>query len=181
MDAQVCPFHSDEFVRPARMDDGSWMFVCEVGGGHPQPGPHRWLVAAPQAAGQPGLSGLAEEFGLDVELPAALTEHRGRWVEYGLVERAYARRRPEDFTRLVTHYGHRELAPSQYTASAFLAHTLGRLAKGGSVALRFGPATGRWSYNSTISWWTLLPSPDWTERLSWADTDLEIDYLPTHR
>ncbi|CUU54986.1 hypothetical protein Ga0074812_10466 [Parafrankia irregularis] len=33
----------------------------------------------------------------------------------------------------MTHYGHRELAPSQYTASVFLAHTLGRLAKGCAV------------------------------------------------
>ncbi|ONH25435.1 hypothetical protein CcI156_13135 [Frankia sp. CcI156] len=51
VDTQVRPFHPDEFIQPAPMDDGSWTFVCEVGGGHPQPGPHRGLATTPQTAG----------------------------------------------------------------------------------------------------------------------------------
>ncbi len=75
-------------------------------------------------------------------------------------------------------YGRRELAPRQYTVSALLAHTLSQLAKRGTAALQFGPATGRWAYNSTISWWSLLPTPGWSERLCWEASSVEADYLP---
>ena len=35
-----------------------------------------------------GLTGMAEELGLDVELPAAIAALGNGWFEYGLVERS---------------------------------------------------------------------------------------------
>jgi hypothetical protein len=63
--------------------------------------------------------------------------------------------------------------------SVFLAHVLGKLAKNGDVLLRHGPATGRWSYLSTVSWWALPPAPSWSDRLSWEESAFELDYLPS--
>ena len=59
--------------------------------GHPQPGPFTWLHV-PSPKGLPELTGIAAELGLDVELPRVLAGFPGVWVEYGLVEGAYAQR-----------------------------------------------------------------------------------------
>lgn len=47
------------------------------------------------------MTGIAAELGLDVELPRVLAGFPGVWVEYGLVEGAYAQRNPKDFAALV--------------------------------------------------------------------------------
>lgn len=65
----------------------------------------------------------------------------GHWVEYGVVEHAYAKSRPGDWRRLIDTYGHTAIKPSHYTASAFLGATLGHLARNGFVAYHDGPAT----------------------------------------
>jgi hypothetical protein len=46
----------------------------------------------PSPKGLPELTGIAAELGLDVELPRVLAGFPGVWVEYGLVEGAYAQR-----------------------------------------------------------------------------------------
>jgi hypothetical protein len=178
---EVCPFHADDDVRgiPTGSGDGSLTFICDRAKGHPHGGPHSWL-RVPDPPDVAGIDGFAAELGLATKLPAALVEYRGRWVEYGLVERSYALRCPDDFRAIVARFGHNELAQTPYTASAFLARTLGALGRTGAVLYHDGPATGRWSYNSRISWWSLSPMPDWdTSRLSWLESGLDISYLPS--
>ena len=121
----------------------------------------------------------AAELGLGTELPRAIAQYRGKWIEYGVAEQAYALRCPDDFAAIVSRYGHTAVKPKQYTASAFLAGVLGVLSKHGTVLYHLGPATGRWKYNSTISWWAASPAPDWdTSRLSWHDSRLDMSYVP---
>ncbi len=73
-------------------------------------------------------------------------------MEYGLVERAYALGRRNDFQQLLDTYGHTHFRPSRYTVSAHLARTLGGLSRLGTVLFHAGRGTGRWSYNSDISY-----------------------------
>lgn len=164
MTLQVCPFHADEGVKgtPLRDEAGTEVFECRRQG-HPRPGPWSWSFVPPPP-GAMGATGLAAELGLHTELPAAIASYGSRWVEYGLVERAYALAQPGDFRRLVAQYGHSHVAPSQYTASAYLARTLGDLSRHGAVVLHVGRGTGRWSYNTDISYWSLPPEwrpPRW--------------------
>ena len=159
---QVCPFHADEDIQGVLTGsgEGSLSFTCTRTRGHPQKGPHSWLYV-PQPEGLSGIDGYAAELGLATELPAAIAQYRGHWIEYGVAERAYALQCPDDFTAIVSRYGHTAIRPKQYTASAFLASVLGVLSKHGSVLYHLGPATGRWEYNGTISWWAVPPTPDW--------------------
>ena len=101
-------------------------------------------------------------------------------VRIGLVERRFALDNPSEWADLVHRYGHRysNHEPAKYTASAFLAHILGALARTHTVALRDGPATGRWSYNSTISYWATQLDANWAERVTWESVDPPMDYLP---
>jgi hypothetical protein len=69
--------------------------------------------------------------------------------------------------------------------SSYLAGTLGRLGRAGLVAYHDGRGTGRWSYNTDISWWSSLPAGAWEVRTSWEDvmgddseTDACRDYVP---
>jgi hypothetical protein len=177
---QVCPFHADEDIQgvPTGSGEGSLSFTCTRTRGHPRGGPHSWLYV-PQPEGLSGIDGYAAELGLATELPAAIAQYRGHWIEYGVAERAYALQCPDDFTAIVSRYGHTAIRPKQYTASAFLASVLGVLSKRGSVLYHLGPATGRWKYNGTISWWAVPPAPDWgSSRLSWSDIGQDMSYVP---
>ena len=140
---QICHFHADEGVRGEPLgSDGTLTYMCPRSKGHPHPGPYTWLQA-PAPRDVPGISGLAADLGLAVELPAALDGFRGRWAEYGVVEHAYATANPKDFALLVDRYGHTAVAAKRYTASAFLAKALGDLSRSGAVLFHEGPATGR--------------------------------------
>lgn len=175
---QVCPVHTDEDVAGVRInDEGTYEFTCPRRNGHRVEGPYTWMQA-PEPPDLQAISGLAAELGLDVELPHVIGQHAGRWLEYGVVEHAYATANPRDFAALVERYGHTAIAASRYTASAFLAATLGHLSRTGHVLYHSGPATGRWKYNGQISWWAVAPEPDWASRVSWADLDLRPDYVP---
>ena len=178
MSIQVCPVHADESVPGRKLgDDGSRTYVCPRSTGHVQPGPFTWLYVPPPKA-LPELGGIAAELGLDAELPRVLAEFPGVWVEYGLVEYAYAQRNMKDFAALVDRYGHTAIKASRYTVSSFLAGTLGILSREGLVLFHPGPATGRWDYNHWISWWSLPPAPDWDRRRSWESTSPSMDYVP---
>jgi hypothetical protein len=85
---------------------------------------------------------------------------------------------PKDWAFLMDCYGHSAVVAKRYTVSAFLAATLGNLERAGAVAFHSGPATGRWAYNGTISYWSLPPAPDWTSRVSWEDSGLTVAYVP---
>ena len=119
---------------------------------------------------------MSEELSLDVELRADLASLGSGWFEYGLVERAYALRRSADFARMVALWGHTAQSPKQYTVSTYLAGTLGRLSRLGIVAHHPGPGTGRWSYNSNISWWSIVPPEPWEQRTAWVDVVGDHDH-----
>ena len=107
-----------------------------------------------------------------------IADFRGHWVEYGVVEQRYAQRNPQDCAMLVERYGHTAIPGKSYTTSAFLAHTLGDLSKYGSVPYHWGPATGRWHYNSQISWWAVPPEPQWSAEKSWEALGCSVTYVP---
>lgn len=174
---QSCPFHADDDV------EGSWVspdvgyaFECDRKG-HPIAGSYHWTFV-PEPPGAPGMSGLAKELGLDVHLPEVVASFGGRWVEYGVVERAFAAAHPSVWVHLVDLYGHTAKAPKQFTVSSFLAKVLGSLRDSGDVDYRDGKASGRWSYNSRISWWASHPSGDWDDRLSWEADGPSTRYVP---
>jgi hypothetical protein len=48
-----------------------------------------------------------------------------------------------------------------------------------SAAAVLGPATGRWKYNGTISWWAVPPAPAWESAcLSWSGSGQDMSYVP---
>ena len=72
-------------------------------------------------------------------------------AEYGVIEHRFSVAAPETYEYLVKHYGHTAIAPSKYTASAFLGGALGRAARREDlVAGIWVPATGYWSYNGRV-------------------------------
>lgn len=165
---QFCPFHASEDVPGKLLPDGTYSFTCERTQGHPTSGQYNWLHD-PVSEQVGGLTGLAEELGLATELPAALASLGEGWFEYGLVERTYARAKPQDFALIVERWGHTALQHKQYTCSAYIAGTLGRLAKDHHVHYRPGKGTGRWDFNQPISYWSLDPAADWEKRTTWVD------------
>src|SRR4051794_33836787 len=127
MSFEYCPFHADEPVAGRALNDtlGAEIFECTRSSGHPPRPPFPWS-RTPEPPGADSVSGIAADLGLDLALPHAIASFQGRWVEYGLVEREYARQHPQDFRWLYERYGHSHDKDSkQYTVSAFLAATLG--------------------------------------------------------
>ena len=112
MSGMVCYFHADEWSPGKRFADGSYAHVCERVSGDPSEGIwHRLEVPEPPEV--QGLYGMAEELNLEQELPAAIAVLGSGWFEYGLVERSYAKRRPDAFARMVAQRGHTSLAPKR--------------------------------------------------------------------
>ncbi len=64
--------------------------------------------------------------------------------------------------------GHTALAHKQYTASAYLARILGQLGRDGDVFYHPGIGTGRWSYNTDISYWSVDADAVWEKRVTWV-------------
>ncbi|MFM9597942.1 hypothetical protein ACKI1O_52700, partial [Streptomyces scabiei] len=79
-----------------------WKFTCPRTD-HFLPGPYTWLSAPPPPPGT-GANGIAADLGLAVELPVALKQFGSQWVEYGVVERAYALANPKDWSFLLQKY-----------------------------------------------------------------------------
>src|SRR5258708_19704316 len=154
---QVCPFHADEDIRgvPAGSIDGSLSFTCTRTGGQPQSGPDSWLHV-PQPDGLPGIDGYAAELGLSTELPAAIAQYRGQWIEYGVAERAYALQCPDDFAAIVDRYGHTAIRAKTYTASPFVPGVLPPPSTHRPALYTLAPPSGR-SHHTRPS--TVLPSP----------------------
>jgi hypothetical protein len=178
---EYCPFHTDEPLPGKPLNDGfgTESFECDRIREHPSGASFVW-ARTPAPPDAESVSGIAADLGLDLALPQAIASFQGRWVEYGLVEREYARGHPGDFEWLYKRYGHSHDQDSkQYTVSAFLASTLGTLSRHGSVRFHSGAATGRWSYNGNISYWAVDPEPQWEDRLSWESAGADVDYLAT--
>jgi len=177
MAREVCPLHAfDDYEGRWVSGEVGYSFTC-TRQDHPVPGPFTWL-RAPEPPSLGELTGIAEELRLDVTLPKALQQYQGTWVEYGVLERAYALKNPKEWNFLIERYSHTAVAAKRYTATAFLAGVLGRLWQRGAVATRGGPATGRWSYNGTCGYHALSPEPTSESRLSWADSGFTVEYVP---
>ena len=127
--------------------------------------------------GLSGIDGYAAELGLATELPAAIAQYRGHWIEYGVAERAYALQCPDDFTAIVSRYGHTAIRPKQYTASAFLAaYSACQRAWIRAVPLGSRDRTLEIRHHQLVgsSAW-----PDWeSSRLSWSDIGQDMSYVP---
>jgi hypothetical protein len=153
---QVCPLcGTDDRVEVIGMREGKWLFRCAREKKHLVP--YSWSssdLAPDENASEPGVM---EEFGLFDDLPHCLEKGAG-FVEYGMVEHRFRMLRPDTFATLVKTYGHRAIqAGRPYTTSSFLASALRILANRGELELRWGPATGFWSYDGTVSYWALTP------------------------
>ncbi len=133
MPDMVCHFHADEWSAGVRQQDGTYAHSCDRTVGHPGGGTWHWLEV-PQPKDTDGLTGLAEELNLESELPAALAALGAGWWKYGLVERSCASRCPDGWARMVEQWGHTAIAAKRYTASSYLAGTLGRLSRLAAVA-----------------------------------------------
>jgi len=159
----VCPLcaHDEAVEQPLPLGPGLWAFTCTGTIGHTEP--YRWQTTTAREVVDQALSGgKSEELGLYDDLPRCLSPSEP-WVEYGVVEYRYSVLNPSVYSQLLADYGHTRIERKPYTASAFIAAALGRLAEAGIVALQFGPATGYWSYNGTVSYWALPPAPDWVK------------------
>jgi hypothetical protein len=164
---QVCPLcATDDDVRLVDVDVDQWEFVCSDAR-HSEP--FRWTPkskSAPPRRPQPERrpESRAAELGVFDDLQACI--HPAEWVEYGVVEHRYALQAPDAYAALVDEFGHRSVAPSEFTVSAFLARALGQLAEEGKLKLRKEPGTGYWSYLWRVSYWALPGTPD-GDLLTW--------------
>jgi len=171
---QVCPVCvSDDDVTAVPLGPGIFEFTCNYSKGHPTRLPYRWNGTDP-AIGETysdDAVGPAAELGMLDDLPACLQVGEG-WVEYGIVEDRYAKMNPAAFDELRDRYGHRILGPQRsgrHTASVYIARVLAMLRDRGLVAFSYGPATGPWSYNGSISYWGRLPAPPAGRRMTYAE------------
>lgn len=186
-DGQICPIHTDEFIKPVHVgsETADYMFTCHR---HhdPEGGDFSWPFV-PEPA---GLDSDSLGLGLEIELPkavsAAAASTAPAWVEYGLIERAYALANPEDWARVLDRYGHTHYHPADatraefpYTASMYLARSLGALGRAGTLVHDVGPGTGRWAYNSKISYYALPPGGEWDSRQTWEASGFTMEsYMP---
>lgn len=163
--SRVCPLcgHQDHLDPALSLPDDTWLFTCR---GPHEPTPYDFLVAEDKkVVGYP--EGFAAELGLYDVLPDLLVDDEP-FVEYGVVEYRYALAHPDGYRQVVDRYGHTRYGPKKYTASAFLAGTLGRMARAADVFYADGPATGYWKFNGRISHWANRPDADSATPLSWA-------------
>jgi len=189
-DGQICPFHTDEFIVATYIGSETveYEFTCPRQQ-HLPPGPFTWpFVPEPV-----GLAGDSLGLGLEIELPKAVSVAASAngtvWVEYGLIESTYAQANPQDWATLLkkyshTHYckTHAERQALTYTASKYLARSLGSLGKQGTLVHHKGPGTGRWDYDQPISYCSIPPSGDWASRTTWLGSGGEMaDYMPETR
>jgi hypothetical protein len=73
-------------------------------------------------------------------------------VEHGVVEHLFAHAYPDDYTFLWRRFGHVAThGARRYTVTTYLGMLLGNLGRERAIARASTPATGIWSYNTTIS------------------------------
>lgn len=151
---QVCPLCSqDGSITIEPIGPGLWRYTC-ANRRHPS-GSYSWQSTITDRLDEEVVEGKAADLGLYEDLPRCLVP-REPFVEYGIVEYRYSELRPSVYQQLIRDYSHTRIERNKpYTASVFIASALGRLADRGELLYRFGPATGHWSYNETISYWAL--------------------------
>lgn len=189
---RVCAFHTD--TRPEAVHIGNetvdWQFICRISG-HPERygDPYVWSVTD-----EPGMD-LGQALGLDLgsTLPKAVRDASSAadngWVEYGLVERAFALANPDDWRLLLARYDHRYFWGNTatqkelpYTASRYLAGRLGDLSRRGDVRYRDGKGTGYWCYLSRVSHWAPPGVEDSNKVANFGTEPVAMtDYMPAVR
>jgi hypothetical protein len=153
---QVCPLCGrDDRIEVTTIADSLWRYTCASSSKNH---PFSWMGSTSSEPDDAKTENKADELGLYHDLPLCLVKGEP-FVEYGVVEHRFSLLRPQVFDQLVEDYGHTRQGPKKYTASAFIAKTLGTLFDRGVILYRDGSATGRWSYNSGISHWALPPGP----------------------
>ena len=170
---QVCPSCGiDEFVESIPLGPGFSEFTCGRVKSHPKGEAFVWQ-GTPTSVSEPsdGQGPVPIE---DVREGLLHCVYEGEpWVEYGIVEKRYAKTAAEDFERIREAYGHRILGPKinpHFTASAYIGRALGDLRETGQLAHMTGRATAEWSYNGTISYWAKPPpGPGSSHRITCAE------------
>jgi hypothetical protein len=171
---QVCPLCAlDDEVTAVPLGPGVFEYNCGNKRGHPSRAAYRWTGSDPGVGENfsDEVTGPAAELGMLDDLRACLKAEEG-WVEYGIVEDRYAKLNPEAFDQLRERYGHRILGPQRtgrHTASVYIARVLAMLRDRDMIAFSYGPATGPWSYNGSISYWARLPAPVANKRITYAE------------
>ena len=175
---QVCPLcGSDDAIEVETLAPGAWRYTCGNERRHGARGPWSWIGREVSSPEEDVVEGKAAELGLYDDLPRCLVAGEP-FVEYGIVEYRYSKLRPSTYKRLIDDYGHTRQGPKKYTASAFIASALSRLADLSELTFFVGPATGYWSYNSTISYWALAPGPEESARLTYQEFATQIGIDP---
>jgi hypothetical protein len=99
-------------------------------------------------------------------------------AEHGVVEHLFAHAYPDDYILLWRRFGHVATHGAlKYTVTKYLAMLLGTLGRERSIARRRVPATGIWSYNTSISAvgpWRLKDGPV----LSWEQYAVQEGFDP---
>ena len=149
-----------------------WIYTCT----NHSPEPYSWVVPIPttRKSGSSGSGGGVKNEGITARLNVyddlLACIHPGEpWLEYGIIEHRYKVVAPETyFGELIEVFGHRAIEPSTTTVSAFLARTLMTLSNRGHLQRTWGPATGYWAYDDTVSYWARPPVPPESKRLTWV-------------
>lgn len=170
---QVCPLcATDDGVTVVSTGPDLWEFSCS----NDQPNhPYAWPVntGVPITAGR---TGVGEELGVYDDLLRCVQP--AEFVEYGIVEHRFAHEAPGTYRTLVDQYGHASGRKTKYTASSFLAHALGQLAREGLLAYTEVKATGYWDYLSKVSAWRRAETSSDTPLTTWADFAASIGQDP---
>jgi hypothetical protein len=171
----TCPvcFTADD-VSYQRLPDKQVAYFCA--GRHPDGRPHEWIRDADAASsGWAAAEGVTDEL---LEPFLKCVEPDDGLLEYGIVEYRFRQRYPELFRAHLADRGHVMLAPQRVTASSVrFGMALSRLARLGDLSYEYGPATGAWSYNSRISYWSRPPATG-RPRISWAEFCASIGRSP---
>lgn len=193
--SEPCPMHMDEPpVAPVAVlnETADYTYTCPRTTGHARPGSYSWDYVAPPPPPAPRQKGVALKTELAQALvTAALTavrENGGGWIEYGLVERAYALANPDDWAALLARYDHTHFHEGEpghgglkYTASKYLARSLSGLAKRGELSLKKAPGTGRWAFDNPISHFAPPDVTPGAKTCSWAASSADMGYMPASR
>jgi hypothetical protein len=116
---------------------------------------------APSALGY----GIAYELGIYDALPELLVA--GEWADTPTVEYRFGTAYPDVYEKLLARWGHVAQSPRKYSVTSFIGSTLGQLSRATNVTHKGGHASGFFSYNSTVGFWTLEPVPAETVDTGW--------------
>lgn len=176
MSRQVCPLCAlDDYLVIFQSAEDPRIIELRCEG--PECGRYSWTPAVQSMPKASIRTGIAEYYGVYDDLLACIGPDEP-WLEYGIIEYRYARLRPALYLdEFIPRWGHTSIAPAQYTVSSFLGGVLGALWRSGDIENVYGRATGRWSYNTEISYITRPRKPQTDKKITWANfaSENEID------